>query len=135
MKKHITGKSGEGYIDVCIAVVIFVTLLVIALNLFNFVSIRTQMDQIADELIETATYTGCFGEKYEEEKSNLKSDYFDFDTSYGADAFYMSSNKVQLGDKMWVTVSVDTEVKGVGIFKIPVTLRVKKSGISEKYWK
>ena len=135
MKKHITGKSGEGYIDVCIGVVVFVTLLVIALNLFNFVSIRTQMDQIADELIETATYTGRFGNEYEEEKSNLKSDYFDFDTSYGADAFYMSSNKVQLGDKMWVTVSVDTEVKGVGIFKIPVTLRVKKSGISEKYWK
>ena len=135
MKKHITGKSGEGYIDVCIGVVIFVTLLVIALNLFNFVSIRTQMDQIADELIETATYTGRFGNEYEEEKSNLKSAYFDFDTSYGADAFYMSSNKVQLGDKMWVTVSVDTEVKGVGIFKIPVTLRVKKSGISEKYWK
>ena len=134
MKKYIFLKSGEGYIDVCIGVVVFVTLLVIALNLFNFVSIRTQMDQIADELIETATYTGCFGEKYEEEKSNIKSDYFDFDTSYGADSFF-ESNKVQLGDKMWVTVSVDTEVKGVGIFKIPVTLRVKKSGISEKYWK
>lgn len=134
MKKHIALKKGEGYIDVCIGVVVFVALLVITLNLFNFVSIRTQMDQIADELIEIATYTGCFGEKYEEEKSNLKSDYFDFDTSYGADGFY-ESNKVQLGDKMWVTVSVDTEVKGVGIFKIPVTLRVKKSGISEKYWK
>ena len=134
MKKYIKGKSGEGYIDVCIAVVIFVTLLVIALNLFNFVSIRTQMDQIADELIEIATYTGCFGEKYEEEKSNLKSDYFDFDTSYGADSFY-ESNKVQLGDKMWVIVSIDTQIQGAGIFKIPVTLRVKKSGISEKYWK
>lgn len=135
MKKHITGKSGEGYIDVCIGVVIFVTLLVIALNLFNFVSIRTQMDQIADELIETATYTGRFGNEYEEEKGRLKTDYFVFNAECGADEYFNSTNKVQLGNKMWVTVSVDTEVKGVGIFKIPVTLRVKKSGISEKYWK
>ena len=135
MKKHITRKSGEGYINVCIGIVAFAALTVIALNLFHFVSIRTQMDQIADELIQTATYTGRFGNEYEEEKGRLKTDYFDFTAECGADEYFNSSNKVQLGNKMWVTVSVETEVQGVGIFKIPVTLRVKKSGISEKYWK
>ena len=135
MKMIIKNKNGEGYIDICIAVVVFVMLVVIALNLFNLVTVRTQMDCIADELIEVSTYTGKFGDEFEAEKEKLKADYFDFDAEYGADEFFMSDNKVQLGDKMWVTVRVDTEVKGAGVFKIPLTLRVKKSGISEKYWK
>ena len=134
MKKHILSKKGEGYIDICIAVVVFVILTVIALNLFNLVSVRTDMEEIASELIETATFTGEFGDEVAQQKAELTTRYFDFDTEYGADEYY-SGNKVQLGDKMWLTVTVNTEVKGAGIFKIPVTLKVKKSGISEKYRK
>ncbi len=134
MKKQ-KSKKGEGYIDVCIGVVVFVLLTVIALNLFSFVSLHTQMDQIAEELIETATYSGGFTDEYETQLTKLKTQYFDFDAEYDAENFFLSSNKVQLGDKMWVSIRVDTEIQGAGIFKIPVTLRVKKSGISEKYWK
>ena len=44
-------------------------------------------------------------------------------------------DKVQLGDRMWVEIWVDTSVKGLGIFEIPVTVKVKRFGISEAYWK
>ena len=127
MKNIMKNRRGEGYIDICVGVVVFVMVLVIAINIFSFVALRVEMDQIADELIESATYYGCF---------DMRSDYFDFTTSYGADKYFNSTyHRVQLGNKMWVTVSVQTYVKGLGAFKIPVTLTVKKSGLSEKYWK
>lgn len=133
--KNTVQKRGEGYIDVCIAVLVFVMLTVITVNLFGFVNLKIQMDQIADELIETATYFGGFEDEFNTEKEEMKSRYFNFETECSADEYYNSSGKVQLGNKMWVTVSVNTDIKGLGVFKIPVTLKVRKSGISEKYWK
>ena len=136
MNKVICDKRGEGYVDVCIGVIAFVVVIVIAINIFSFITLRSDMELVADELLETATYTGCFGTDYGNMKTMLKSDYFDFDTSEGAGSFFNAAYKrVQLGDTMWVEVRVTTYLRGVGAFKIPVTLTVKRSGISEKYWK
>ena len=135
IKRIFSSKRGEGYIDVCIATVIFVMLTVIALNIFSFVTLKNDMDQIADNLIVMATHTGRFGEEFSDVDMDMLDTYFYYDIDYGADEFYTSNDKVQLGKKMWVEISVDTTVKGLGIFKIPVTLKVKRSGISEMYWK
>jgi len=134
-KKIFSSKKGEGYVDICIATVIFVMLTVIALNIFSFITLKNDMDQIADELIVVATHTGRFGWEFAEIDNDLLEDYFYYDIDYGADNYFTSGDKVQLGDKMWVEISVDTSVKGLGIFEIPVTLRVKRSGISEAYWR
>ena len=42
---------------------------------------------------------------------------------------------IQLGETVRFTVSYQSAVKGLGVFFIPVTLTVKESGLSEKYWK
>lgn len=129
-------RRGEGYVDVCIGVIAFVIVIVIAINIFSFITLRSDMELVADELLETVTYTGCFGADYDSMKNTLKGDYFDFDTVEGAESFFNAAYKrVQLGDTMWVEVRVTTYLRGVGAFKIPVTLTVKRSGISEKYWK
>ncbi len=135
-KKILSTKKGEGYIDVCIGVVVFVMVLVIAINIFSFITLKTEMDQIAEELIETATYTGEFGDDFNETDSYNISEYYDYNLDYGADEYFNAAyNRVQLGNRMWVTVSKDTYIKGLGIFKIPVTVSVKRSGLSERYWK
>jgi hypothetical protein len=38
--------------------------LILAINIFNFITLKVEMDQIADDLIEVATYTGEFGEDF-----------------------------------------------------------------------
>lgn len=43
--------------------------------------------------------------------------------------------RCQLGDSMWVEVSAGMDVKGAGAFKIPITVSVKRFGISERYSK
>ncbi len=136
MKKLWKSKRGEGYVDMCVGVIVFVMILVIAINIFSFITLRIEMDQIADELIEAATYSGCFSTDFWDRDSDMIGEYFFYGLAYGADNYYNTTYKrVQLGNKMWVEVSVDTYVKGLGVFKIPVTLTVKRSGLSQKYWK
>ena len=65
MKKLLRAKRGEGYVDMCVGVVVFVMILVIAVNIFSFITLRIEMDQIADDLIEAATYSGCFNSDLE----------------------------------------------------------------------
>ena len=128
--------SGEGYVDMCVGVVVFVMILVIAVNIFSFITLRIEMDQIADDLIEAATYSGCFNSDFWSADSDMLDQYYYYDIDYGADRYFNSTyHRVQLGERMWVEISKHTYIKGLGVFKIPVTVSVKKSGLSEKYWK
>lgn len=136
MKKILHSKKGEGYVDMCVGVVVFVMILVIAINIFSFITLRIEMDQIADELIEAATYAGCFDDDFWHADSDMLDQYYYYDIDYGADRYFNSTyRRVQLGERMWVEISKHTYVKGLGVFKIPVTVTVRKSGLSERYWK
>jgi hypothetical protein len=136
MLKAICNKKAEGYIDTCVGVVVFVMVLVIAINIFSFITLKVEMDQIAEELIEAATCSGSFDTRFDQCCADMQDDYFDFDVDYDADSYFNSTyERVQLGERMWVTVSVRTYVRGLGVFKIPVTVSVTRSGLSEKYWK
>ena len=93
-------------------------------------------DQIADDLIEAATYSGCFNSDFWSADSDMLDQYYYYDIDYGADRYFNSTyHRVQLGERMWVEISKHTYIKGLGMFEIPVTVSVKKSGLSEKYWK
>lgn len=136
MKKLLRAKRGEGYVDMCVGVVVFVMILVIAINIFEFITLRIEMDQIADDLIEAATYAGCFDDDFWNADGDMLDQYYYYDIDYGADRYFNSVyGRVQLGERMWVEISKHTYIKGLGVFKIPVTVSVKKSGLSEKYWK
>ena len=136
MKKLLREKRGEGYVDMCVGVVVFVMILVIAVNIFSFITLRIEMDQIADDLIEAATYAGCFDDDFWNADGDMLDQYYYYDIDYGADRYFNSVyGRVQLGERMWVKISKHTYIKGLGVFEIPVTVSVKKSGLSEKYWK
>ena len=134
--KYLKNRRGEGYIDICVMIIAFVSGLVIAINVFSFITLKVEMDTIAEELIESATYEGEFGVEFRHRTETMKDIYYEFDTEYGADEWFNTTlQRVQLGDEMWVTISKETYVKGLGAFKIPVTVKVTRSGLSEKYWK
>ena len=120
----------------CVGVIVFVMILVIAINIFSFITLRIELDQIADEILEASTYSGAFGGDSQDAYERMLDQYYDFDLDIGADEYFNSYYKrVQLGHPMYVTVSVDTYIKGLGVFKIPVTVTVTRSGLSQKYWK
>ena len=135
-KKILSSRKAEGYIDMCVGVVVFVMILVIAINIFSFITLKVEMDQIAEDLIEAATYSGEFDNDFWNADMYNLDEYYYYDIEYGADEYFnIGYRRVQLGTRMWVTISKDTYVKGLGIFKIPVTVSVTRSGLSERYWK
>ena len=136
LKNLLSSRKGEGYIDMCVGVIVFVMVLVVAINIFSFITLKVEMDQIAGDLIEVATYAGEFNEDFWNADSYNLEQYYDYSVQYGADEYFNSSyHRVQLGERMWVTVSKDTYIKGLGLFRIPITVSVTKSGLSERYWK
>ena len=136
IKKIMQSKRGEGYIDTAVSVVVFVMILVVAINIFSFITLKQEMDQIAEELIETATYSGSFEGDFWSRDSELLNQYYYYGIYTSAEKYYNSTyDRVQLGDTMTVKIDVQTYLKGLGVFKIPVTVSVTRSGISEKYWK
>lgn len=134
--KKILSKNGEGYIDVVVGILVLMMVLVVALNIFEFMVIKQDLDEISGQLIETATFNGAFSDEFNDRADALEEQFFDFSVAINAEEYYNYSYKrVQLGDMMEVTVSMDTYIQGFGLFKIPVTVSSHRSGISEKYWK
>lgn len=136
MKKFIKSIKGEGYIDVVIGIFAMMMVLVVVLNIFQFLTLKQDLDEISGQLIETATFNGCFDSKFDERVENLQNQFFEFEVDTDAESYFNSTyERVQLGDQMDVYVSVETYVQGLGMFRIPVTVTSHRSGISEKYWK
>lgn len=132
----IKSKKAESYIDVCVGIIVLLSVIVLTLNIYTFFTLKQDMDEISSQLIEVATYEGCFGDKFNERVSSLQSEFFDFSVTTEADRYFnVPYKKVQLGDVMRVTVTVNTNVQGIGVIEIPITARSTRSGISEKYWK
>lgn len=134
LAKFLSNKKAAAHIDVIIGVFVVVMVIVITLNVFAFVTMKTQMDRIADTLIETATFAGGFGENFDRKVSELQEKHFKFDIIIDADAWYNEEYKrVQLGDGMSITIVAHSTLSGINIV-FPMDLTVYRSGISERYW-
>lgn len=135
MKKILKSKRGDGYIDVVISVLVVSMLLIVALNIFSLFTMKQEMDYFAKEMVEVACAEGRTGGSEVYERLYEIDEELGYYIGYSWTTDYYKSNCVQLGDTIKITAWYRTYVKGFGIFKIPVTLTVTHSGVSEHYWK
>ena len=138
MKKLLRSKKAESYIDTVVSTMVIMMLLVLALNIFSFLTMKQDMDYFAKEMLTVATQNGkttgseidnrylelCSELGYTPEYSYVESNYYKSEYGY-----------VQLGDTITITATYRTSLKGFGIFEMPITLTVTQSGLSQKYWK
>lgn len=134
--KILQSRRGEAYIEAVVSILIFVMVLMFFLNVFQFIALKQHMEEVSNQLMEVATYTGGFGDEFQEMASSLESQY-GYTVETGADRYFNAAQgQVQLGDVMTVKVTAQTRLQGFGAaVEIPITATVRKSGISEKYWK
>ena len=137
LKKLLSSKRGEGYIDVAISMIAVAMVIMVTLSIFQVIVLKTQMDRVTEDLIECATYEGEFGTAFDNKVEQLKDQYGDFDVTYGTcygSRYYNSTReRVQLGDNMYVTVTIRVSLFGVEeVF--PLELDTTRVGKSEKYW-
>ncbi len=137
MKKLISNRKAEGYIDTVVCVMAAMMVIVLALNVFSFLTLKQDMDHFAKELIDTATTYGRTSDEVTVRYNELCYELgIEPSVSYvGTDYYNSMTKKVQLGETIVVTLTYNTSVKGLGVFEIPVTLNAKHSGLSQKYWK
>lgn len=137
MIKKLKNKKGEGYIDTAVGVVCAMMVIVLALNVFSFLTLKQDLDYFNKELTKTVCFYGKTGSEVAERYVELCDEigiYPMMDFS-GTEYFNSTKGTVQLGDRVVVNLDYETYVRGLGVFKIPVTLNSVQSGLSEKYWK
>lgn len=137
MLKSLCNTKGEGYIDTVVAVLVSMMLIVFALNVFSFFTLKQDLDYFAKEMLYSATTSGRTADEVSVRYTDLCEE-LGFSPSYsytGTDYYNTSSGKVQLGDTVVVTITYDTYIKGLGVFKVPITIKACHSGLSQMYWK
>ena len=137
MKIILKNKRGENYIDTVVGVVAAMMVIVAALNIFSFLTIKQDLDYYAKEMIEVCCSYGKTCDEVQDRDEELVAELgFDPDISFsGTEYFNTNQRTVQYGEVIVVTVTYRTYMKGFGVFKIPVTLTAVHSGLSRKYWK
>lgn len=136
LKKIIRNKRAESYIDVAVAVVVVAFILVFAVSIFQMVTLKQDLNYMADELIKTATVSGKVGEEVEQRYAELCAETgISPEVSFSAFFYDAASGKVQLGNSITVTLSTGLTLPGFGGYMFPINATATESGLSRVYWK
>lgn len=130
IRKIVKCKRGEGYIDVCIIVLVFVMIMALMLAAVPVFVAKIQLDNFADELVREAEIAGQIGSEITARAAVLSEK-----TGLHPTITWSRSGKVQLNQEFTVTLTTTKDI-GFGPFgSFPVELKAAASGKSEVYWK
>ena len=137
MLKVLKNKRGENYIDTVVGVVAAMMVIVVALNIFSFLTLKQDLDYYAKEMVEVCCSYGKTCDEVQDRDEELSAELgLDPDLSFdGTEYFNATKRTVQYGEVIVVELTYRTYVRGLGVFRIPVTLTAKHSGLSRRYWK
>ncbi len=137
MRKLLRNKRGENYIDTVVGVVAAMMVIVVALNIFSFLTLKQDLDYYAKEMVEVCCSYGKTCDEVQDRDEELSAELgLDPNLSFsGTEYFNATKRTVQYGEVIVVELTYRTYVRGLGVFRIPVTLTAKHSGLSRRYWK
>ena len=130
----LNNKSGEGYVDVAVTVMIIAFVLVFSVNVVSLVALNQNIKTAADQLTDYAAMKGTVSvDEYARElKEKIGVDFsYSFDGSETLD----STGKVQLGDRIVCTLTYHLRILGFGEVSHPISVKASSSGLSQVYWK
>lgn len=134
--KKIINRRGEGYVDVAVAVLVISFLIILIVSVFGAVSQKQDLKYMCSELVEVAVVNGCVGEEVQERYTQLCEEtgltpIMNFDAVY----FDTTTGKVQLGDVISCTLTMDASLLGFGGEAFSFEMTNTQSGLSQIYWK
>lgn len=136
IRKIIKSKKGDGYLDVVILVLCSMMMLVLSINVFSFLTMKQDLDYYAKEMLTIATLKGrtqCSA--IVERQITLTEETGLAPTIAYETTSFDNTDKVQKGEIIQVTLTIETSFKGFGVLNFPLTLISKYSGDSQVYWK
>lgn len=132
----VKNRKAEGYIDVCIAVLIFSFLLSLTVALIGALNTKAKLEYMADELIKSCADNGGINDKVTARFNELKAETkMNPSVKYETEYYDYASKKVQFGTTITATLEYTVGLPGFmkDIFKVKLTS--VRSAPSEVYWK
>lgn len=131
VRSALKNRRGEGYIDICLLVLVAMLVLALCLKVLPVFVAKQQLDTFATELCREAEISGRVGSETNRRAAVLREK-----TGIDPDITWSDSGELQLNQEVTVTVTLRMNI---GLFdsfgSFPVTLRAQASGKSEVYWK
>lgn len=131
-RKIFKSKSGEGYVDIVVVVLIVMMILSLGIKVFPAFIAKDRLNTFADQVLRESQIQGMVEVDYSNilEKIDINIDSVEWE----ADTF--EDKKVQLDQSITVTCKTKVEIGLFGDFgSFPIPLRAKATGKSEVYWK
>ncbi len=136
MKKILTNKQGDGYIELAVAVLVIVFVLVLIISVWSAITLKQDMRYMCQELIDTAVAAGQIGTETDARFEELCDEAgFTPTITWSATYYDAGTKKVQLGDTITCTLTHEIALQGFGTFTLPFSVTVTRSGLSRVYWK
>lgn len=130
-RRALKNRRGEGYIDICLLVLVAMLVLALCLKVLPVFVAKQQLDTFATELCREAEISGRV-----DSETNRRAAVLREKTGIDPDITWSDSGELQLNQEVTVTVTLRMNI---GLFdsfgSFPVTLRAQASGKSEVYWK
>ena len=125
------GKSGEGYLDVCVLILCSMLVIALAVHVLPVFIAKQRLDTYATDLVREAEIAGRVGSETTTRASILTER-----LSIEPEITWSRNGRIQLNEEVTVVLTLDMDI-GLfgGLGSYPVELVAQATGKSEVYWK
>lgn len=137
LKRLLLSERGESsYISSFVYILVVVILIAFIINVFHIISIKQEMDHMADQIVKQVQLNGGSNADTTALFNYLAAEMNDVDgLSYQIDCSG-SSSRIQIGTPFYVTITGRCYLGGFWHFNlIPINMKAQGAGVSEHYWK
>jgi len=130
VREKLKARRGEGYIDVCVLILCAMLVIALAIEVLPVYIMKQQLGTYAVELVREAEITGQVGSETAARAAILSER-----LGIEPDIQWSKTGRIQLGEEVTVTVTLNMDIGFGGLGSFPVELMARASGKSEVYHK
>ena len=141
MKKKIgkilrSERGDVSYIGSYVYILVTVILIVFVIDVFHIISVKQEMDHMADQLVKQIQLNGGTNSDTDDLFAFLSGQMNDVRNLDYQVTSTARVNKIQIGTPFYVTVTGSCSLGGIWDFNlVTINMRAQGAGVSEHYWK
>ena len=137
LQRVLRSEKGEAsYISTFVYILVVVVLIAFIINVFHVISVKQEMDLIADQVVKQIQLNGGTSSDTDALFTFLASELSEVDNLTYQVTSSGSTSRIQLGTPFYVSVTGRCYLGGFWNFNlVPINIRAQGAGVSEHYWK
>ena len=137
LKQLLLSERGDAsYISSFVYILVVMVLIAFIINVFHIISVKQEMDHIADQLVKQIQLNGGTSGETGSLFSFLSGEISDVENLSYHVSGPGNTSRIQIGTPFYVTVTGRCHLGGFWKFNlVPINIRAQGAGVSEHYWK